>query len=158
MKKNTYQFYVLLHNFLALQPHPELPTIKDIVEFAKTCEGLSWEATEESVEFLERSVNRSSTIDDDDAWMDALNEFIVSAFKDLSSLRDPKGMELFGKLHKKTSNAAIDENIVWTRKVIGRQDGSAVVILHVADYEKFKKLVEKPTGYGDLEAGKIIFA
>jgi len=42
--------------------------------------------------------------------------------------------------------------------VIGRQDGSAVVILHVADYEKFKKLVEKPTGYGDLEAGKIIFA
>ena len=158
MKNNTYQFYVLCQNFLTLQPHPEVPTAAQIVEFARTCEGLSWKPEVEGLELLEKCVNRSSEVKDDDVWMDTKNMFIIDAFKDLSSLRDPKAMQLFEQLYRQASFAEKDSNIIWARKVMKRPGGSAVVILHVQDYTTFKRMVEREGGIGDIDSGKMIFA
>jgi len=155
--KNTYAFYSAVLDYLVLQPSSEEAERKNLVALASTCDGLSWGATDENLALLEQCCNRQSTLEDEDVWADTRERFVIAAFKDLSSLRDPKAMSLFKKIHREVTFEE-EENFLWARKVMKRPDGSAVVILHVRDYERFKNQVEDPTGNGDIESGRMIYS
>jgi hypothetical protein len=58
---------------------------------------LSWNLNEENLKLLHRCVNESSSLDDE-TWTQTRNEFIIAAFKDLSSFRNPKAMGIFERL------------------------------------------------------------
>jgi len=116
---------------------------------------VSWELTEEHLDQLDRCVNDSQTVKDEE-WTEVRNEFIIAAFKDLSQFRDPKAMVIFSKLR----NLCImndGELLLWGKKVSKRSDGSAVLVLHVSDLEAFERMLHKETGEGFLEEGLMIY-
>lgn len=104
----------------------------------------SWEATEESIRFLERCINRSSFVEDDDEWNSTLNDFIKEAFKDLSVIKNPLAMDLFGKLARATSPMFNNGEVlcIWAKTIRERPDGSGVIVLHVSDLDKFRHEIE----------------
>ena len=116
---------------------------------------LSWDVTEENLRLLDRSVNESGTLDDE-TWTNTRNEFIVSAFKDLSTFRNPEAMSIFEKL-RTVCTMNDGELMLWGRNVTKRSDGSAVIVLHVSDLEKFEKMLHRETGDGFLQEGLMIF-
>lgn len=67
-------------------------------------------------------------------------EFVTAAFKDLSVLKNPAAMTLFAKIRDRV--VFPDDMFVWVRTAKRRPDGSAVVILHVSDYDKFVQIME----------------
>lgn len=104
----------------------------------------SWEATEEELRKLEQCVNRSSEVEDDEEWSTTTNDFIKSAFKDLSVLKNPLAMDLFDRLAKTCipTYANGEDMFLWARSVKARPDGSAVIVLHVSDLERFRRIME----------------
>ena len=118
-------------------------------------QAVSWELTKEHLDQLDLCVNDSQSVRDDE-WADVRNEFIISAFKDLSDFRDPRAMIIFNELRNLcTMNDG--EILMLGKKVSKRPDGSAVLILHVSDLEAFERMLHKETGEGFLQEGLMIF-
>ena len=125
----------------------------------------SWEATAESVAFLEKTRNRGSReVTDDDVWSTTLNDFVKAAFRDLSPLKDEEAMELFKEVADgigTTFNNG-DDMLVWARTVKERPDGSGVLVLHVTDLKRFRDFIEdhdladKVSDHHSLEGSVLI--
>lgn len=117
--------------------------IDKIVELAAKANP-SWEATAKSVAFLEQCVNRGSTVDEDEEFA-TCNSFAKAAFRDLSVLKDDIAMELFRELAQACvpTFAAGDDIFIWARTVKERLDGSAVLVIHVTDLARFRRLLEQ---------------
>lgn len=129
--------------------------IEHILELAKKAFP-SWKANEESVSFLEKCCNRNSSVKDEDEPFDTINGFVKAAFKDLSVLKDPAAMRMFDGIASLSATYRHgDDILIWARNIKIRDDGSAVVILHVSNIERFRELIEKhdlvdkPTIEGD---------
>ena len=90
---------------------------------------------------LEQITNRPSELSTQEYdESEVQQDFVTAAFKDLSVLKNPAAMSLFGKIR---DCIALDgDSFIWARKVIARPDGSAVVILHVSDLQKFAYIIE----------------
>lgn len=119
--------------------------------FEKT---LSWTMDETHLKLLDRSVNDRGSIDDT-TRKETQHTFIIEAFKDLSSLRNPNAMKVFQKLRSLFVNDG--SMLLWGRKVIERADGSAVLVVHVSDLGAFEKVLHDEVGRGYLEEGLIIW-
>ena len=91
---------------------------------------VSWELTKEHLDQLDRCVNDSQNVSEDE-WEEARNEFVIAAFKDLSDFRDPRATVLFNQL-RRLCTVNDGELLMWSKKVIKRPDGSAVIVLHVS--------------------------
>lgn len=105
----------------------------------------SWEATVESVAFLEKCRNRGSReVTDDDVWSTTLNDFVKAAFRDLSLLKDSEAMALFKDVAYGigTSFRGGDDMLIWARTVKERPDSSGVLVIHVTDLARFRELIE----------------
>jgi hypothetical protein len=118
--------------------------VEEILKLAKEASP-SWEVTKENVEELEEICNRGNQLDEDNhkryvELMDFTEEVSIAAFKDLAVLKWPLAMDLFEKLHD--CLALPGDSFVWARSIKRRPDGSALVILHVSDYERFKGMIE----------------
>ena len=118
--------------------------VEEILKLAKEASP-SWEVTEEDVEGLEEVCNRPARLDEEEHekyndLRDLAEEVVVAAFKDLAVLKWPLAMDLFGKLRDRV--ALPGDSFVWARSIKKRSDGSALVILHVSDYERFKGMIE----------------
>jgi len=105
----------------------------------------SWDATEETLLKLEQCVNRPSEVKDDEDWTTTTNDFVKAAFKDLSVLKDSAAMDLFDRLAKTClpTYRNGEDMFVWAKTVKERPDGSAVIVLHVSDLERFRRIVEE---------------
>lgn len=146
--------YSLILDYLVHEPEDDTAARRGIVAQAAEA-GASWVATDESIEMLERCVNRGSTVTDEDEWSEIREEFVLAAFRDLSPMKNPLAMETFRKLQEKCL-FEIGEHLVWARKVNRRDDGSAVIVLHVSDLSLFEKLVGGGVTGGTLEEGVMI--
>ena len=118
---------------------------------------LSWDVTEENLRLLNRCINNSNSLDDE-TWTETQNEFIVAAFKDLSTFRNPEAIEVLNGL-RTICNADDRSLILWGRKVTKRNDGSAVMVLHVSNLEALEKMLHEETGPGRgfLQEGLMIY-
>lgn len=118
--------------------------VEEILKLAKEASP-TWEATGEDLELLEEYCSGPDALyeKNKERYEDAADlseEFIIGAFKDLAVLKWPLAMDLFGKLRGRV--VFEDDSFVWARSVKKRPDGSALVILHVSDYERFKGMIE----------------
>lgn len=139
--------------------------IKKIIALAEKASP-SWEATAESVVFLEKCSNRGGNeVEDEDLLYSTLNDFVKAAFRDLSPLRDLGAMDLFMEVANEVSPTFYngDDIIIWARSIKDRPDGSGVLVLHVTDLVRFRKLIEedlfqvdKHTKENSLEYGVLI--
>jgi len=116
---------------------------------------LSWNLNEENLKLLHRCVNESSSLDDE-TWTQTRNEFIISAFKDLSSFRNPRAMGIFERL-RTICTMNDGELLLWARTITKRTDGSAVIVMHVSNLEAFEGMLHKESGEGFLQEGLMIF-
>ncbi len=119
-------------------------TIQMIVSLAKKASP-SWEATEESLAFLEKCRNRGSReVTNNAVWSTTLNDFVKSAFRDLSPLKDEAAMDLFKEVADGigTTFSNGDDMLVWARTVKERSDGSGILVLHVTDLKRFRDFIE----------------
>ncbi len=136
-------FYLTVFNYL-VAPVEEVGAVEEILTLSDKALP-SWEADEESVMFLEKCCNRNSSVTDEEEWSATIINFMKAAFKDLSVLKDPEAMRVFTKLACQVSATfnAGDDMLIWARDIKLRDDGSAVVILHVSDIERFRILIEE---------------
>ncbi len=101
----------------------------------------SWGAFSINIKALEKIVNHSDRMTPGEYDESEIQEdFVVAAFKDLSVLKNPAAMGLFRKLRDRV--LVEGDMFVWARAIKRRPDGSAVVILHVSDYERFAHIIE----------------
>ena len=118
---------------------------------------VSCELTEES---LKRLLGYLVNYEREVGWFQEVGRFFMAAFKDLSSLRNPRAMEIFKNLRKIASPYMNHLNL-WARKISKRPDGSAFIILHISDYEvfsqTFKEMAKTVGSYGELEEGLELF-
>lgn len=138
--------------------------IKKIIALAERASP-SWEATTESLAFLEKCSNRGGTeVEDEDLLYSTLNNFVKAAFRDLSPLRDLGAMDLFMEVANEVSPTFYngDDIIIWARTVKERPDGSGVLVLHVTDLKRYRELtedhnnVDSSTKENSLEYGVLI--
>lgn len=143
MKNNVIVFYKTVLAYLHIGVEFD-NTISVILDLSKETSP-SWETTKESVRKLEQCVNHSSQVEDDEEWSTVLNDFVKSAFKDLSVLKNPEAMDLFDSLGKTCipTYRNGEDVFIWARSVKERPDGSAVIVLHVSDLERFRKIIEE---------------
>lgn len=113
--------------------------ILEILELAPKVNS-SWEATKESVEFLEQCCNQQSSVSEE-TCSDTKEAFLKAAFKDLSVLKNPQAMDLFYKLRVQVMFEQ-DDTYLWAKSINERPDGSAVIVLHVSNLEDFRKMIE----------------
>ena len=143
MNTGAIEFYSTILAYVQTWVDPE-GLMSKVLGLSETS-SLSWEATEESVRKLEQCVNRPSEVEDDDELSTTTNDFVKSAFMDLSVLKNPDAMNLFDKLAKSClptySNG--EDIFIWARSVKERSDGSAVIVLHVSDLERFREIIER---------------
>jgi hypothetical protein len=143
VKNNLIAFYktILAYLIIDIEFDNTISVILDL--FRKSSP--SWEATEESIRKLQECVNYPSLVEDDSDWSTTLNDFIKSAFKDLSILKNPEAMELFDELAKKCLPTFRhgEDMFIWARTIKERVGGSAVIVLHVSDLERFRKIIEE---------------
>jgi hypothetical protein len=161
--KPIMKFYRAVLNYVQADDEIE-GAIEKIIALAEKASP-SWEATVESVAFLEKCRNRGSReIKDDDLWSSTLNDFVKAAFRDLSPLKDDEAMELFKEVADgigTTFNNG-DDMLVWARTVKERSDGSGVLVLHVTDLKRFRDFIEdhdladKVSEHHSLEGGVLI--
>lgn len=137
------EFYLKILGYLCHDDEPD-SLITDILQLAGNASP-SWEVSDESLRMLERCVNRSSEIEDDDEWSSTTNDLIKCAFKDLSVLKNPIAMDVFDRLAKAASPTFKngEDMCIWAKSVKERPDGSAVIVLHVSDLERFRKEIEQ---------------
>lgn len=132
------------------------PARKTLFENIESLKGqLSWDLTEDNLKLLNRCVNESSSLDDE-TWTQTRNEFIIAAFKDLSSFRNPKAMGIFERL-RTICTMNDGEFLLWARTVTKRTDGSAVIVMHVSNLEAFEGMLHEESGEGFLQEGLMIF-
>ena len=156
------KFYATMLSYLEADFEDE-QLVKQLVKTASRVNP-SWETTKESITRLEQAVNRPSEIEDDDELYPILHDFNKAAFRDLSVIRDDEAMDLFHRLASKVSATfrSGDDMLVWARSIKDRPDGSGVIVLHVSDLERFRKLIEEhrladdSTEDGTLESGVTI--
>jgi hypothetical protein len=157
------KFYQSVLNYIQSDMEVE-GAIEKIVAFAEKASP-SWEATSESVAFLEKCRNRgSSEVTDDEVWSTTLNDFVKAAFRDLSPLKDESAMDLFKQVADEigTTFNCGDDMLIWARNVKERPDGSGVIVLHVSDLKRFRELIEdhdladKESEHHSLEGGVLI--
>lgn len=143
--KPIIQFYTVLFSYLVSRID-DTDIIEELIKLSKKASP-SWEVNEESVSFLEKCTNRPSSVEDDEDLFTTINNFLKSAFKDLSVLKDPMAMEVFDRLARKVSPsyACDGDMLVWARSIKERPDGSGVLIIHVTDLERFRRIIEDNT-------------
>ncbi len=160
--KPMIKFYATMLSYLEAD-FEDAQLVKQLVEAAQKVKP-SWETTEESVLKLEQAVNRGSEIKDDDELYSILHDFDKAAFRDLSVIKEDAAMDVFHRLASKVSATfrSGEDMFVWAKSVKERPDGSAVIVLHVSDLERFRKLIEEhdladnSTEDGSLESGVLI--
>jgi hypothetical protein len=142
MKTNQIAFYSAILTYIKSDVEVD-ELIPEILKLAEASSP-SWEATEESVRKLEQCINRQSEVEDDHEWSTTKNDFTKAAFKDLSVLKNPVAMDLFDRLAKTClqTYAQNEDLLIWAKSVKERPDGSAVIVLHVSDLERFRKIIE----------------
>lgn len=160
----TIQLYTAILNYLNSETveHKRLVVLQIIASPPDTSSS-SYEVTIDSLEKLWQCVNHPLEIEDDDEWSTTTNDFVKSAFKDLSSIRDPKAMELFDRLARTCLPTYADgqDMLVYARSIKERPNGSAVIVLHVSDLERFRRIIEhhdyidSSTEFHTLEEGLL---
>lgn len=156
------KFYATMLSYLEADFEDE-QVVRQLVEMARKVNS-SWETTEKSLAKLEQAVNRGSEIKDDDELYPILNDFNKAAFRDLSVIKDDAAMDVFQRLASKVSAtfSGGEDMLVWAKSVKDRPDGSGVIILHVSDLKRFRKLIEdhdlvdSSTEDGTLENGILV--
>ncbi len=145
----TLRFYALVHEFFTRQIKEDSVLAKrmrtEILRLAVEAE-VSWNITEDHLEEMDKN----------DGFLDvsAYENLLLAAFKDLSSMRYPKAVQIFEALKK--LSVSRDHCLVWAQKVIRKSNGSATIILQVSDIGYFDKKVSKASlNGGCLEKGLI---
>lgn len=138
------KFYATILSFLQSEVE-EVGAVDEIVTLAKKAHP-SWETTEENVCLLEMCVLDHASVLNDDTWAITRNDFIKCAFKDLSVLKNPNAMRVYSQLERVVLNKG--DLFIWARKVRAREDGSAVIVLHVSDLQKFRNVLEESPDHG----------
>jgi hypothetical protein len=162
--KPVMKFYQTVFQYLTADADYE-GDVEKIVAFAKKVSP-SWEVTDDSVRLLEQCHNRMGEVEDDEVWNTTINDFVKATFRDLSVLRDDSAMELFDKIAcaMRASYAIGEDLFLWARSIKERPDGSAVIVLHVTDLERFRDLIEshytadESTKVGTLESVVQIYS
>jgi len=136
------KFYTLVLSYLQAE-FEDNHIVTQIVDLAKQVKP-SWETTSKTVKFLEQCCNRSSSVKDDTVLYTTTQDFAKAAFRDLTVIKNSEAMELSRKLADATipTFATGEDIFIWARDIKPRPDGSAVIILHVTDIERFRKLIE----------------
>jgi hypothetical protein len=114
---------------------------------ARFKEVVSWNFTEKSLITLWRSVNDSRAFTLGECYQyDARLRFVQAAFRDLSSVRNPAAMRVFGEIR---AICGFDERLLlWFSKTVHtRVDGSAIIMLHVSNPEAFRVLRNQHTSF-----------
>ncbi len=88
-------------------------------------------------------------------WELSVETLMTSAFKDLSAVRDPEALQTFARL-RRVCFMDKKELFLWSRKRTEREDGSAVIVLHVSNLRAFESLIHVKNSKGSLEEGMII--
>ena len=88
-------------------------------------------------------------------WEMSVETLLTAAFKDLSVVRDPEALHTFARL-RRVCFMDKKELFVFSRKKTEREDGSAVIVLHVSDLRAFQSLIHVSGSKGSLEEGMII--
>jgi hypothetical protein len=140
VKSNQTAFYSNILSFLRSADH----LIPEIIELSKWVSP-SWKVTEESLWKLEQCVNRGSEMENTEELFTIPNDFIKEAFRDLSALKNPVAMDLFDRLAKTciATYANGEDMFLWAKSVKERPGGSAVIVLHVSNLERFREIVER---------------
>ena len=150
------KFYATVLSYLQSEFEDE-NAVSEIIALGKKASP-SWEATEKGIGFLEQCCNRQSSVKDDEKWSTCMNDFVKAAFKDLSVLKNPEAMGLFRKVADAVvpTFASGEDMLIWARDIKERHDGSAVVILHVSDLERFRRLIENHDFVDSSSEGSIL--
>jgi len=153
--KPIIKFYATVLSYLQSEIE-EVGAIEEIVGLAKETKP-SLEVTLESISLLEKYVNRPNEIDEteDDSWLEVKEEFVCSAFKDLSALRDPGAMNLWHQINQVMLIEDDGDLFMWSKKTKSRPDGSAVIVLHVSNEEYFDHMLEGIGYEGLLDEGAL---
>jgi hypothetical protein len=117
-----------------------------ILDLASKCK-LGWEVTEERINEL-RGYCRFVQSGRDDSAVSASKvfDFLITAFKDLSPLKDKRAMVLFNELRKQ-GGCPLEQHpteaatIIWGRRVKKTESGGAIITLHVSDLEAFNTIL-----------------
>lgn len=88
-------------------------------------------------------------------WELSVETLMISAFGDLSAVRDTEALQTFGRL-RRVCFMDKKELFLWSRKKTEREDGSAVIVLHVSDLRAFQSLIHVSGSKGNLEDGLMI--
>jgi len=105
-----------------------------------SCPGLSWKPSLDSIDLVMQGFFANP--ETAESARRAKNDFLLCAFKDLSVIKDPLAMEVFRQLNLEGSvGGGIKASYIWARRTHKRQDGSAVLVLHVSDLERIKKMI-----------------
>ena len=88
-------------------------------------------------------------------WEMSVETLLTAAFKDLSVVCDPEALHTFARL-RRVCFMDKKELFVFSRKKTEREDGSAVIVLHVSDLRAFQSLIHVSGSKGSLEEGMII--
>lgn len=102
------------------------------------------------LDLLWTCVNDPTTVESDDTWLNTKEGFVVSAFKDLSVIKNPEAMKLFAEIRNLMLGENTTDAVVWTRTVKARPDGSVVYIIHASSQKMFEK------HFGDFQIGQVI--
>lgn len=128
--------------------------VDHLCELASKCgDKISVEVDRDWLLLIDRCVKRSNELEDG-VWLDTKEEFIIAAFKDLSIIKDSIAMEIFDKLRETT---VMDEEVMlFARKIKKRENGSAVIILHVSNLSWFENRLDDLVNRGGLNDGAMV--
>jgi hypothetical protein len=153
-----HKFYLTVFNLIRNNADSTEAEREKVVTLASKCNDLTCgDVSADKLLFLEKIVKHRGEVLTEDLPSDPREDFIISAFRDLSPMKNPEAMELFQAFRKACLPEEDAENIIWVRKIVRRKDNTAVLVLHVNDLDVFENMIYKRPGYGRLENGRIMY-
>lgn len=142
------EFYKKILEYLRLGYESSEMAIQTLQLAIKAKPACTWDLSMEKIKFLEECINRPDDIllpEDSQTYelrVDAISDFLLAAFRDLSILKNPLAMDLFCDLDREFTGG-LEDFYVWARNVKERPDGSAVITLHVSSLHEFRQILEQ---------------
>ena len=127
------KFYIVLLAFFQ-KNKCSLADINRLVNLAKRLK-LCWTVDSENLQIYFDAFKKDDTYW---KWVEKREFIRIHAFKDLTTLKDPKAMEIFnGFKHLgppvNSEGCANNFFVAWAKKIQERPDGSGIITLHVSD-------------------------
>jgi len=141
------QFYSALLSYLQHKKDVD-QTRNKLLDIASRCSSLCWTVEDRILSMLFNAAHEESSLDvrrtteefrTENQQKELRQNFRIWAFKDLSPMKNPLAMKLFGKLNElgPVRSDERSQHVIWARKIHKRADGSAVINLHVSCLTRF---------------------